>query len=53
MVQAVTERDLGAARHALLLDPLASAVCSPDEITALFVDMVRAEAADLRGYRPA
>ena len=52
MVHAVLERDLGAARHALLLDPLTAAVCSAGEIDALFTEMVRAERADLEVYRP-
>ncbi len=52
MVRAVLERDLGAARHALLLDPLTAAVCSPEEIDALFDEMVRAERKDLSVYRP-
>jgi alpha-galactosidase len=51
MVEAVRERDLSAARHALLLDPLTAAVCSPEEIGALFDEMVKAEGRDLRGYR--
>ncbi|MGO9413288.1 MAG: alpha-galactosidase [Spirochaetia bacterium] len=49
MVDAVLGRDLDAARMALLLDPLTAAVCSPEEITAMFEEMVRAERADL-GY---
>jgi alpha-galactosidase len=51
MVEAVLERDLGAARHALLLDPLTAAVCSPEEIGALFDEMVEAEGRDLAAYR--
>jgi alpha-galactosidase len=47
MTAAVLERDARAARHALLLDPLTAAVCSPDEITALFDEMWAAERADL------
>jgi alpha-galactosidase len=52
MVEAVLERDLGAARRALLLDPLSAAVCSPEEIFSLFDEMVDAERTDLREYRP-
>ncbi len=51
MVEAVLQRDLGAARQALLLDPLTAAVCSPGEIGALFDEMARAEARDLGEYR--
>ena len=47
MVTAVLGQDLGAARHALLLDPLTAAVCSPEEIDALFNEMVKAERRDL------
>jgi alpha-galactosidase len=51
MAEAVLERDLAAARHALLLDPLTAAVCSPEEIGALFDEMVKAERRDLGFYR--
>jgi alpha-galactosidase len=51
MVAAVLDRDLRAARHALLLDPLTAAVCSPDEIDAMFDEMAAAERADLTAYR--
>jgi alpha-galactosidase len=47
MVSAVLNRDLAAARHALLLDPLTAAVCSPHEIASMFDEMVKAERADL------
>ena len=50
MVAAVLERDREAARHALLLDPLTSAVCSLDEIAALFDEMWEAEREDLSFY---
>ncbi len=36
MAAAVLDRDARAARHALLLDPLTAAVCSPDEIERAF-----------------
>ncbi len=53
MVAAVLGRDLRAARHALLLDPLTAAVCSPEEIDAMFDEMVAAERRDLTAYRGA
>ena len=51
MVAAVLERDRDAARHALLLDPLTSAVCSLEEIRNLFDEMWEAEKEDLGYYR--
>ena len=50
MVQAVLDKDLQAARYALLLDPLTAAVCHPEEISAMFDEMVKAERADLVYY---
>jgi alpha-galactosidase len=50
MVAAVLDRDAKAARHALLLDPLTAAVCSPEEIGALFDQMWQAERADLAWF---
>ena len=50
MVAAVLGRDRGAARHALLLDPLTSAVCSLPEVDALFNEMWDAERRDLAFY---
>jgi alpha-galactosidase len=50
MVAAVLERDRNAARHALLLDPLTSAVCSLAEIDSLFNEMWEAERGDLAYY---
>jgi len=50
MVAAVLQRDRNAARHALLLDPLTSAVCSLAEIDALFNEMWEAEQGDLTFY---
>jgi len=47
MVEAVLNRDLAAARHALLLDPLTAAVCHPEEIARMFDEMVSAEREDL------
>ena len=50
MAAAVLRRDREAARHALLLDPLTSAVCSLPEMDALFNEMWEAEKADLGYY---
>ena len=50
MAAAVLGRDREAARHALLLDPLTSAVCSLSEMDALFNEMWEAEKADLGYY---
>jgi len=43
LLDALLERDKEAARHALLLDPLSAAVCSPQEISDLFDEMWAAE----------
>lgn len=50
MVQAVLERDRTAALHALTLDPLTAAVCSPDEIREMFEEMWAAQQADLGAF---
>jgi alpha-galactosidase len=50
MVAAVLGRDREAARHALLLDPLTAAVCSLEEMRALFDEMWDAERQDLEYY---
>jgi alpha-galactosidase len=50
MVQAVLERDREAALQALMLDPLSAAVCSPDEIGAMFDEMWEAEREDLAWF---
>jgi alpha-galactosidase len=50
LVQAVLRRDKGAALHALLLDPLTAAVCSPDEIAAMFEEMWAAQREDLAAF---
>jgi len=50
MVQAVLNKDLQAARHALLLDPLTAATCHPEEISAMFDEMVKPERTDLVYY---
>jgi alpha-galactosidase len=42
-VTAVLEEDREAAVHALMLDPLTSAVCAPAEIREMFDEMVEAE----------
>lgn len=47
VVEAVLAHDRRAAFHALALDPLTAAVCSLDEIRALFEAMVEAQKADL------
>jgi alpha-galactosidase len=44
---AVLEQDRRAAFEALCLDPLTAAVCSLDEIRAMFEEMVAAEQPDL------
>jgi alpha-galactosidase len=51
MVAAVLDKDRTAARHALLLDPLTAAVCSPEEVSSLFDEMWEAEKQDLEWYR--
>lgn len=50
-VTAAISRSKEAAIHALLLDPLASAVCSPAEIKKMTLEMFAAEKAFLPGYR--
>ncbi|MFC2046017.1 alpha-galactosidase [Chloroflexota bacterium] len=47
MVEAVIERDWRVALHALMLDPLTAAVCSPEEIRQMFDEMWEAERTDL------
>lgn len=47
MAKAVLEKDREAAVHALMLDPLSAAVCSPAEIRALCDEMWDAEKEDL------
>jgi alpha-galactosidase len=47
MVDSVLGRSAQAARWALLLDPLTAAVCSPEEASAMFDEMWRAERPDL------
>jgi alpha-galactosidase len=50
VVQALLERDREKARLALMLDPLTAAVCSLDEISAMFDEMWDAQAGDLRAF---
>jgi alpha-galactosidase len=50
MVQALLERDCAKAKHALMLDPLTAAVCSLDEISAMFDEMWAAQLADLEAF---
>jgi len=49
--QACIERDKEKAIHALMLDPLSAAVCSPAEIKALALEMFEAEKAFLPGWK--
>jgi alpha-galactosidase len=49
--QAAIERSVEKAVHALLLDPLTSAVCTPSQIKAMTLELFRAEKAFLPGYR--
>jgi alpha-galactosidase len=48
--QAASERSVEKAVHALLLDPLTAAVCTPREIKAMTLEMFAAEADFLPGY---
>ncbi len=47
VAKAVLEQDRQAAFHALMLDPLTAAVCSPAEISQMFDEMATTEAAYL------
>lgn len=49
--KACIERSKEAAIHALLLDPLTAAVCSPAEIKKMTLELFKAEKAFLPGYR--
>jgi alpha-galactosidase len=49
--QAAIERRIDLAIHALMLDPLSAAVCSPAEIKAMALKLFKAEKAFLPGYR--
>lgn len=48
---ACMERSKEAAIHALMLDPLTAAVCSPAEIRDMTLEMFEAEEKFLKGYR--
>jgi alpha-galactosidase len=50
MAQAVLEEDREAAVHALMLDPLTAAVCSPAEARQLFDEMATAQAQHLPAW---
>ncbi len=49
--QAVIERSKEAAVHALMLDPLCAAVCTPVQIRAMTLELFEAEKAYLPEYR--
>jgi alpha-galactosidase len=49
--QAAIERSKEAAIHALFLDPLTAAICTPSEIRKMTLELFRAEKAHLPGYR--
>lgn len=49
--QAVIERSKEAAIHALMLDPLSAAVCTPAQIRAMTLELFEAEKAYLPEYR--
>jgi alpha-galactosidase len=48
---AVIEKSKEAAIHALMLDPLTAAVCSPAEIRQMTLELFAAEARFLKGYK--
>jgi alpha-galactosidase len=48
---ACLERSKEAAIHALMLDPLTSAVCTPAQIKAMALELFEAEKDFLPGYR--
>jgi len=50
VVEALLRRDRGAARYALMLDPLTAAVCSLEEIDRLFEEMWQAQRPFLRTF---
>lgn len=49
--QAAIERSVELAVHALMMDPLTSAVCSLDEIRAMTLELFKAEKKFLPGYK--
>jgi alpha-galactosidase len=48
---AAIEKNKEAAIHALMLDPLTAACCSPAEIKQLTLELFKAEAQFLKGYK--
>ncbi len=48
---AAIERSIDAAAQALMLDPLTAAVCTPDEIRRMTLELFEAERAFLAGFR--
>jgi alpha-galactosidase len=50
VVRALLDHDREAARHALMLDPLTSAVCSLEEISSMFDEMWEAQRKDLNAF---
>jgi alpha-galactosidase len=48
--QAALDRSIESAVHALMLDPLTSAICSPQEIRSMVLEMFQAEKDYLPGY---
>ena len=48
---AAIERSIEAAAQALMLDPLTAAVCTPDEIRRMTLELFEAEGAFLAGFR--
>jgi alpha-galactosidase len=50
VVEALMTRDRRKAKYALMLDPLTSAVCSPEEIDRLFEEMWAAERESLEAF---
>jgi alpha-galactosidase len=49
--QAAIEGSVEKAMHALMLDPLCAAVCTPAQIKAMTLEMFEAEKAYLPGYK--
>jgi alpha-galactosidase len=49
--EAAIHRSKEAAIHALMLDPLSSAVCTPAQIKAMTLELFAAEKDFLPGYR--
>lgn len=49
--QSAIERSKEAAIHSLMLDPLTAAICTPDEIRRMALELFHAERKHLPGYR--